>query len=132
MLDSTITHLSTRPSRTCEILIIDDGSRDNTVEVALCISAKQPSHDIRVVKLDKNVGKGGAVRHGFLHGRGRRLLMADADGASQFSDVELLWEEMDKIEQDGHAIAVGSRAHLVSTEAVVKVRGKYLLLCYLY
>ncbi|GJJ11554.1 hypothetical protein Clacol_005788 [Clathrus columnatus] len=120
MLESAITHLATVLSRTCEILIVDDGSKDDTVKVALSISRRRPSYDIRVVKLDRNVGKGGAVRHGILHGRGKRLLMVDADGASQFSDLELLWKEMDKIEEDGHAIAVGSRAHLVKTEAVVK------------
>lgn len=121
MLDSTIAHLVTKHGRTCEILVIDDGSRDKTVEVALDISKKQKTYEIRVVKLDKNVGKGGAVRHGFLHGRGKRLLMVDADGASQFSDLESLWNEMDKIEKEGNGIAVGSRAHLVTTEAVVKV-----------
>jgi dolichyl-phosphate beta-glucosyltransferase len=47
--------------------------------------------------------------------------MVDADGASRFEDLELLWKEMDDIEVDGQAIAVGSRAHLVGTDAVVKV-----------
>ena len=46
--------------------------------------------------------------------------MVDADGASRFEDVELLWEAMDKLSSDA-AISVGSRAHLVKTEAVVKV-----------
>ncbi|KAF8323533.1 dolichyl-phosphate beta-glucosyltransferase [Cantharellus anzutake] len=35
--------------------------------------------------------------------------MVDADGASNFSDVEKLWDEMDLVEKNGHAISVGSR-----------------------
>lgn len=73
------------------------------------------------------MGKGGAVRHGMLYGRGERLLMVDADGASRFEDLELLWKAMDALAPDNEpAVAVGSRAHLVKTEAVVKVcRGPF-------
>ena len=75
-----------------------------------------------MVTLQSNMGKGGAVRHGMLHGQGRRLLMVDADGASRFEDIELLWREMDKLSpHEEPAIAIGSRAHLVKTDAVVKV-----------
>jgi len=120
MLRTTVTHLSTRPSRTYEILIVDDGSTDTTSNVALSLASSYPSSDIRVVKLRRNRGKGGAVKHGFLHARGERILMVDADGASRFEDLEELWKEMDKTEKDGQGVVVGSRAHLVGTEAVVK------------
>lgn len=122
MLEATIVHLDSRSSRSYELLIVDDGSRDSTVSLALSLAKIHTNSDIRIVKLDKNVGKGGAVRHGFMHARGERLLMVDADGASQFEDLELLWKEMDRVERDGFAVAVGSRAHMVKTEAVVKVR----------
>lgn len=69
-----------------------------------------------------------------MHSSGHRILFADADGASHFPDVALLLEEMDRLEleQDtttveskdwvgGHGVIVGSRAHLVKSEAVVKV-----------
>lgn len=52
--------------------------------------------------------------------------MVDADGASRFEDLEMLWKEMDRIApHDEPAVVVGSRAHLVKTEAVVKVRTPY-------
>ncbi len=45
-----------------EILIVDDGSADRTAEVALAFSHRHDLHDIlRVVRLEKNRGKGGAV-----------------------------------------------------------------------
>jgi len=127
MLASTLEHLASFPKRTFEILIIDDGSSDGTAAFALKLAAEQyPKVDIRVVQLERNRGKGGAVRHGMLHARGRRLLMADADGASRFADVELLLGALDELApvgtEEALGIAIGSRAHLVKTEAVVKVR----------
>ena len=59
-----------------------------------------------------------------LVSRGEFCLMVDADGATQFSDLGKLVEEIKSIEKNGQGIAVGSRSHLVTTEAVVKVKRK--------
>lgn len=124
MLEATLAHLNSptiKSSRTYEILIVDDGSKDDTSALALKLASQYPRSDIRVITLEKNLGKGGAVRHGMLHSRGHRLLMVDADGASRFEDLEHLWKSMDKVAPKNEpAVAVGSRAHLVKTDAVVK------------
>ncbi|KAK0214930.1 glycosyltransferase family 2 protein [Armillaria fumosa] len=120
MLSSAIDHLS-KTTHSFEVLIIDDGSSDDTSAASLTLAGKYPKCDIRVVTLKKNLGKGGAVRHGMLYASGERLLMVDADGASRFNDLELLWRAMDDIAPDrGAGVVVGSRAHLVRTDAVVK------------
>ena len=121
MMDSTIKHLTSIRGRTYEIIIVDDGSNDGTSDTALGLAAKYPKSDIRIVTLEKNIGKGGAVRHGMLHAGGKRLLMVDADDASRIEDLEQLWKTMDDIgSSNGPAVVVGSRAHLVKSEAVVK------------
>jgi dolichyl-phosphate beta-glucosyltransferase len=117
---------SSSSRRTFEIIIVDDGSTDSTSSFALSLArTKYPNTDIKVVTLEKNIGKGGAVRHGMLHAGGERLLMADADGASRIEDLAALWSNMDEIiakpsTKNERAAVVGSRAHQVKTEAVVK------------
>ena len=49
------------------------------------------------------------------------MIFADADGASKFEDLAKLEEELKLIERDGLGIAVGSRAHMVHSPAVVQV-----------
>lgn len=45
-----------------EVIIVDDGSKDKTTEVALNYSKKFGCDKVRVLSLTKNRGKGGAVR----------------------------------------------------------------------
>ena len=110
-----------------EILIVNDGSRDETVNVALNFARKKGLHDvIRVVTLEKNRGKGGAVTHGLRHVRGEYAVFADADGASRFSDLGKLLEGLEEIVDGSHrGVVVGSRAHMIDSEAVVKVCSMY-------
>ncbi|KAK2754123.1 putative glycosyl transferase family 2 [Colletotrichum kahawae] len=105
-----------------EIIIVDDGSRDNTVDVCLEFAHKNGLHDVlRVIKLERNRGKGGAVTHGFRHARGEYVLFADADGATKFSDLGRLIQGCEEVVDGSHrGVAIGSRAHLVGSEAVVK------------
>jgi dolichyl-phosphate beta-glucosyltransferase len=106
-----------------EILIVNDGSKDKTVDVALAFSRKYGLHDIlRICTLKENRGKGGAVTHGFRHVRGSYTVFADADGASKFEDLAKLVEGCDEVaDEHNRGIAVGSRAHMVGSEAVIKV-----------
>lgn len=51
-----------RPSFSYEIIIVSDGSRDGTVKVAQEYGRKLGSDSLRVLALETNRGKGGAVR----------------------------------------------------------------------
>ncbi|KAJ8603541.1 hypothetical protein CTAYLR_004883 [Chrysophaeum taylorii] len=99
-----------------EVVVVDDGSEDNTAMVAEeAGAALLPPGAVRVAKLKTNRGKGGAVREGALRSRGDWILVADADGATRFAD----YERLRAIIGNERAIAVGSRAHLTS-EVVAK------------
>ena len=53
-----------------EILFVDDGSLDNTVEVISSILEKSLPGRYRVIRLEKNQGKGGALKKGMLEAVG--------------------------------------------------------------
>ncbi|KAK8148110.1 dolichyl-phosphate beta-glucosyltransferase [Beauveria asiatica] len=110
------------PESGYEILVVNDGSSDKTVDVVLRFAHEKKLHDVlRVVSLERNRGKGGGVTHGLRHVRGHHVLFADADGASRFSDVGKLMEGCDEVtDASGRGVAIGSRAHLVGSDAVVK------------
>lgn len=93
-----LTYLTQRQSRapdfTWEIIIVDDGSKDGSAAMAMQYTREYGHARVRLCKLYKNVGKGGAVRKGMMRARGRFLLMADADGATTFEDVENVLQAM--------------------------------------
>ncbi|MCJ1403508.1 dolichyl-phosphate beta-glucosyltransferase [Xylographa trunciseda] len=113
-----------KPNQGWEILIVSDGSTDKTIETALNFAkdlGTKSSALIRVVSLQENRGKGGAVTHGLRHVRGKYAVFADADGASRFTDLGKLVKACQEVEDSqGRGIAVGSRAHLVGSDEVVK------------
>jgi len=116
MLDETLTFLKQReakdPSFSYELIIVDDGSKDNTSQIALKYSKKETTNKVRVLTLMKNRGKGGAVKRGMLVARGKVLLMADADAATKIEDLLKLEKQLDSIEKNQLGIALGSRRHL--------------------
>lgn len=130
MLKDAIKYLQENMNNKWEIIVVDDGSQDGTSEYCLKISREEfnlKPGQLRVVKLIQNRGKGGAVRQGMLHIRGKYGLFADADGASKFNDVDKLISQIKEMEKDDKdsekkipAVALGSRAHMVNTEAVIK------------
>lgn len=87
-----------------EILVVDDGSHDNTAQLVLDL-AKEKS-ELRLHSYQPNQGKGYAVRQGMLQARGEHILINDADGASPIQEVERL----EKALEGGADIAIGSRA----------------------
>lgn len=113
MLDEAIAYLS-GSGLAWEIIVVDDGSKDGTANMVVNKYCRAHGTDkVRVLKLSRNRGKGGAVRRGMMQARGKALLMADADGATRFSDVQKLLVELAGLRAThrGHGIVVGSRAH---------------------
>jgi len=84
-----------------EILIVDDGSHDDTAAVARNAGADQ------VIELAANRGKGGAVRAGVLAASGRTIAFTDADLA--YPPAQLI-PMVERIEQ-GWDLVIGNRQH---------------------
>lgn len=88
---------------TAEIVVVDDGSTDNTAGIAESSGTNRVP--VRVLRHEQNRGKGSAVRTGVLTADGAQILVCDADLATPIEDIERLqpWVEQ------GFDIAIGSR-----------------------
>jgi glycosyltransferase involved in cell wall biosynthesis len=94
-----------------EVVVVDDGSPDGTADAARAAGAD------RVIRLDPNRGKGGAVRAGVLEASGRTIAFTDADLSYSPSQVLLLLSEVER----GWDVVVGSRRH-TDARALVAAR----------
>jgi dolichyl-phosphate beta-glucosyltransferase len=88
-----------------ELIVVDDGSRDATAEVATRALSALGERG-RLVRLPANRGKGAAVRAGALAARGERVLVTDADLSTPIEELEVL----ERACAGGADVAIGSRA----------------------
>jgi dolichyl-phosphate beta-glucosyltransferase len=86
-----------------EVIVVNDGSRDNTADIVRTFAAKDPV--VRLVENPGNHGKGYSVRNGMLNARGQIILFSDADLSSPIEEAPKLLHALD----EGADIAIGSR-----------------------
>src|SRR4029077_3339537 len=86
-----------------ELIVVNDGSRDNTAEIVREFAKKNPL--VRLVENPGNRGKGYAVRNGMLNARGEVIVFSDADLSSPIEEMPKLLEAV----KAGADIAIGSR-----------------------
>jgi dolichyl-phosphate beta-glucosyltransferase len=101
-LEKVLAHVAER-EWDAEIIAVDDGSRDNTVEIIRAYAEKNPR--LRLLQNPGNRGKGYSVRNGMLHARGELLLFSDADLSSPIEEADKLFGAI----AGGADIAIGSR-----------------------
>ncbi len=94
-------HFKELESYAVELIVVDDGSTDQTVKTVSEFPA------VRLVRNDRNHGKGFTVRHGVLEARGEFILFTDADLSAPIEEVDKL---ISALQSSGADAAVGSRA----------------------
>lgn len=86
-----------------EILVVDDGSKDKTVEIAKSLIGQ--IRNLKVTGYKKNQGKGYAVKLGIQEAKGDLRLFTDADNSTSIDQIEKFFPEFQK----GYDIIIGSR-----------------------
>lgn len=90
-----------------EIIVVDDGSSDNTAKVAENVFAEFSDIASRVIRYEHNRGKGFAVKTGLLAATADVALFSDADLSTPIEEMHKL---VDPIKSDQFDVTFGSRA----------------------
>jgi glycosyltransferase involved in cell wall biosynthesis len=103
-LYNELTDTLVRGGRSYEIIIIDDGSTDETFDRLAALQSRDPH--LRVIRFRRNFGQTAAFAAGFAFARGRMVVTSDGDLQNDPADIQLM---ADKIERDGFDIVCGWR-----------------------
>lgn len=101
-LKDVVKYLSAQ-NYTWEILVVDDGSKDKTVDVVKAISVTEAR--VKLLQYGANHGKGYAVRYGMIRGSGAYRLFMDADNATTIDHFAKFFP----LFSQGFDVVIGSR-----------------------
>lgn len=88
-----------------EVIIIDDGSKDGSIEFVENFAKEHK--EFRIIK-NKHLGKAGAVTSGMLSAHGQYAIFADMDQATPIEEIDKL---LPYVSEKGYDIAIGSRSN---------------------
>lgn len=103
-LYNELTDTLVRGGRSYEIIIIDDGSSDDTFQKLAAVQTRDPH--LRVIRFRRNFGQTAAFAAGFAFARGRMVVTSDGDLQNDPADIQRL---ADKLEREGYDIVCGWR-----------------------
>ncbi|MEZ5423727.1 MAG: glycosyltransferase [Pyrinomonadaceae bacterium] len=90
-----------------ELIVVDDGSSDDTAEVARNVASEYSDIETNVIRYEQNRGKGYAVKTGLLAARADIALFSDADLSTPIDEADKLLTPIAIDEMD---VTFGSRA----------------------
>jgi dolichyl-phosphate beta-glucosyltransferase len=101
-LECLQSYLSARPEP-YEIIVVDDGSQDKTVEAVKQL--QKNNLDLRLLVNPQNIGKGFSIQRGVLESRGQFIIFTDADLPYELDAITGFLRAL----RDGYDLAIGSR-----------------------
>lgn len=102
-LYDAVTDAMSKLSFTYELIIVDDGSKDNTLKNAIDLANSDPR--LKVVKLKKNYGQTTGLHAGFQNAIGKYIVTMDGDLQNDPSDIGNMMEKLN----EGNDICLGWR-----------------------
>ncbi|HYG76427.1 MAG TPA: dolichyl-phosphate beta-glucosyltransferase [Planctomycetota bacterium] len=109
-------------ARRYEVLVVDDGSRDNTPALVEEEAKKWP--ELKLLRQPLNLGKGAAVRRGCLEAKNDYVLFMDADHATPIEELRGFFPRLEQ----GFDIVVGVRTFQESESRSRRIMGLGLLM----
>ena len=89
-------HAALNPlNRSWEVVFVDDGSRDNSLDVLRSIAQKDPEH-VRVISFRRNFGQTAAISAGIDYAEGSIIVLLDADMQNDPADIPMLLAKLDE------------------------------------
>lgn len=86
--------LSLQISGDYELIVVNDGSTDETAEILAKVESKIGNRRMRILSQPTNTGKGAAVRRAIAEASGAYLLIFDADSEYDVADISRLVEPL--------------------------------------
>jgi glycosyltransferase involved in cell wall biosynthesis len=90
-------------AKTCEIVAVDDGSRDDTFAALRRLQCKDPH--LKVVRLKRNFGQTAALAAGLAYAQGEIIVLMDGDGQNDPADIPRLLTKL----EEGNDLVAGWR-----------------------
>lgn len=87
-----------------EVIFVDDGSTDGSLQILRLLAAQEPEH-VKVVVFRRNFGQTAAISAGLDYSQGEIMVLLDADLQNDPADIPLLLQRLD----EGYDVVSGWR-----------------------
>ncbi|MBI3152033.1 MAG: glycosyltransferase family 2 protein [Chloroflexi bacterium] len=106
MLFDAVYNTMNAMQKTWEVILVDDGSHDNSLSILKEYAEKDPAH-IRVVSFRRNFGQTAAIAAGLDYSQGEIIILLDADLQNDPADIPMMLAKLD----EGYDLVSGWRKH---------------------